>query len=61
MAKYDVYAGAFPCHTCKQEVSSIRWYYQIKEMTWMCKSGHVSKVDLNTKRKKEDYEREERK
>ena len=60
MARYNVYHGQFICHTCREEVPSLRMYASIKEMTWMCKSGHLSKVNLNTKKKKEDYDREER-
>lgn len=60
-AKYDVYKGSFSCHTCKKEVFSIRWYWSLKELTWLCPDGHMSKVDLNTKKSKDSYEREERK
>ena len=60
MAKYNLYHGTFVCHTCKAEVKTLRLYAQTKEMTWMCPEKHVSKVDLNTKKKREDYEREER-
>lgn len=57
MARYTVYPGKFPCHTCKVEVTSLRLYPEIKEMTWMCKEGHISKVSMASKKKK-DYERE---
>lgn len=57
MAKYTVYPGKFLCHVCKVEVTSLRCYPDTKELTWMCKDGHISKVSLATKRKK-DYERE---
>jgi hypothetical protein len=33
-------------------------YASLKEMTWMCKDGHLSKVSLDTKKKKADYDRE---
>jgi len=56
MAKYNVYPGQFPCHTCKEVVQSIRSYPSEKKLTWMCSNKHVSEVDLNTKRKKADYE-----
>ncbi len=59
-AKYDVYKGSFVCHTCKAEVSSLRWYWTLKELTWLCADAHLSKVNLNTKKGKEQYEREER-
>lgn len=61
MAKYTVYMGSFICHVCKAEVKSLRNYYINKELTWMCPEKHISKVDLNTKKSKRDYEREERK
>jgi hypothetical protein len=60
MAKYTVYTGTFVCHTCKKEVSTVRSYPTTKMLTWMCPDRHISTVDLNTKKKKEDYEREER-
>ena len=60
-AKYDVHKGKFNCHTCKVEVSSVRWYWTLKELTWLCSDGHLSKVNLNTKKSKRSYEREERK
>lgn len=59
MAKYTVYQGSFPCHTCKVEVTTIRSYPTLRRLTWMCPERHVSEVDLNTKKSKSDYEREE--
>lgn len=61
MAKYDIYHGAFPCHKCKVEVKTVRFYAETKELTWMCPEKHMSSVNLNTKRNRKDYEREERK
>ena len=58
MGKYTVYHGEFPCHTCKEVVVSLRCYSDTKELTWMCKSKHISTVQLI--KKKRDYEREER-
>lgn len=58
MGKYDVLKGELVCHTCKETVYSMRWYYQDKIITWMCKDKHVSEVNLNTKRKKSDYDGE---
>ena len=52
MGKYDILKGDFVCHTCKQTVYSMRWYYQDKIMSWMCKDKHVTEVNLNLKRKK---------
>lgn len=61
MGRYIVYNGEFPCHTCKEVVTSLRSYPDVKELTWMCSQKHVSRVSLNTKKTKEYYERKERK
>jgi hypothetical protein len=58
MAKYNVYSGIFICHVCKAEVKSLRSYPTTKELTWMCPEKHVSRVDLNTKKKKRDFKDE---
>jgi hypothetical protein len=46
------------CHECKAEVTSLRLYAETKEMTWMCKDKHLSKVNLG-RRKKKDFDGEE--
>lgn len=56
MAKYTIYPGSFPCHTCKVEVKTVRSYPETKEITWMCAEKHVSVVNLSTKKSKKDYE-----
>jgi hypothetical protein len=60
MASYTVYKGKFLCQTCKLEVNTLRMYAETKEVTWMCKDKHLSKVSF-ARKKKADYEREERK
>jgi hypothetical protein len=60
MARYNIYHGVFPCHVCKVDVLTLRLYYDTKQLTWMCPEKHLSSVDLNTKKTKKDYEREER-
>jgi hypothetical protein len=60
MSKYTVYSGKFPCHTCKAVVGSVRHYPELKELTWVCAEKHLSKVSLETKRNKKEYEREVR-
>jgi len=55
MASYTVYEGQFPCHTCKEVVRTLRCYGDTQEVTWMCKSKHLSKVSF-ARRKKKDYE-----
>jgi hypothetical protein len=59
VSKYSVYVGQFKCQVCNAEVSSLRSYPEEKLLTWMCRDKHLSKVSLNTKKKK-DYERKER-
>ena len=59
MSKYSIYTGKFPCHTCKEEVTSLRFYSDTKNATWMCSLKHLSSVSLTpTKKTKKDYERE---
>lgn len=58
MPNYTIYEGKFVCHTCKIEVKTLRLYAETKEMTWMCKDKHLSKVNLG-KRKKSDFDGEE--
>jgi hypothetical protein len=59
MSKYSIYVGKFACHTCKEQVTSLRFYSDTKNATWMCSSKHLSSVSFNTtKKKKKDYERE---
>jgi hypothetical protein len=60
MAKYSIYHGKFKCQECGLDVNSLRSYPDTKELTWMCAEKHMSRVDLNTKKTKKDYEREER-
>lgn len=58
--RYTIVQGIFPCHTCKEEVHSLRHYIAKKELTWMCSSKHISSVSLKTKKTREDHERKKR-
>jgi hypothetical protein len=58
MSSFTIYQGTFLCHTCKVEVKTLRLYAETKEMTWMCKNKHLSKVNLG-KRKRSDFDGEE--
>lgn len=60
MSRYSIVQGSFPCHTCKEEVHSLRQYALEKRLTWMCSKKHLSEVSLETKKTKKDYERKER-
>ena len=59
--RYSVVQGQFPCHTCKEVVKSLRSYGNKRELTWLCSKGHLTRVSLQTKKTKKDYERKERK
>ena len=56
MARYNIYSGKFVCQKCNDDVPTIRSYPELKKLTWMCKDGHLSEVNLNTKKSKKDYE-----
>lgn len=57
--KYSVYQGNFPCHTCQQVVTSLRFYSEDKLATWLCSDNHMTQVSFEINKKtKKDYERE---
>jgi hypothetical protein len=57
--RYTVYKGKFVCHTCKKDVPNMRYYFASKDMTWVCADNHMTRVSLQTKKKKKrDYDRE---
>lgn len=56
MSRYNVHAGEFKCQQCGATVHTLRSYPSEKRLTWMCKEKHLSVVDLQTKKKKSDYE-----
>jgi hypothetical protein len=56
--KFSIYRGKFPCHTCKEEVTSLRLWKEELELTWMCSKKHISRSQI--KMKKKDYERKNR-
>ena len=58
MAKYNLYKGQFPCHTCKKVVTTLRLYPDTKELTWVCSDNHLTSVSLQTKKKRSSVERE---
>jgi len=55
-SKFSIYKGKFVCHTCKEEVPSLRLWKDKMELTWMCSKKHISRAAL--KKTKKDYERE---
>jgi len=58
MPRYTIYSGQFVCHTCKIGATTLRHYPTTKELTWVCLDGHLTKVSLNTRKNRKDYERE---
>ena len=57
-AKFKTFEGIFPCHTCKEEVTTLRLWKETTDLTWMCSKKHISKVQMI--KTKKDYEREKR-
>lgn len=58
VSRYTIYSGKFKCQKCNADVNSSRFYPENKDITWMCNSKHLSKVNLAQEKKtKKDYER----
>lgn len=53
--KFKTYEGTFPCHTCREDVFSVRLWLDTANLTWMCSQKHVTKIPLILTKK--DYER----
>jgi hypothetical protein len=54
--KFSVYLGKFLCKTCQEEVTSLRYWIEVGDATWMCSKKHISKVGLiPQKKKKKDF------
>ena len=54
--KFKIFEGTFPCHTCKEEVTSIRLWIETTDLTWMCSKKHISKVQLIKTKKEVEYD-----
>lgn len=57
-SRYSIYQGKFPCHTCQEQVLSLRFYSDEKLATWLCSKKHLTEVSFNAKKNKRDHERE---
>ena len=58
MANQDfrVFPGKFFCKKCNEEVTSLRFWLESGDTTWMCTKKHISKVELMIKKKtKKDF------
>jgi hypothetical protein len=55
--KFTIYPGKFLCRECKEEVKSMRLWFETGDATWMCSQKHLSKVQLVQvkKKKKKDF------
>jgi hypothetical protein len=60
MARYNIYPGTFPCHTCNLESKTIRSYPGQKKLSWMCPDKHLNEINLDVRKDKKDFERKER-
>ena len=58
--EFTVCPGTFLCKECKEEVKSVRVYFETGKASWMCSNKHVSQIKLFQVgyKKKKDYERE---
>ena len=56
---FTVYAGKFLCKQCGVEVTSLRYWPEGGNVTWMCSQKHISKVVMiPPKKKKSDFNNE---
>lgn len=55
--RYTVYQGSFVCHDCREVVPNMRFYPTSKQITWLCANNHITKVSLQTRKRKQDYDR----
>ncbi len=44
--------GQFICQKCKEDVLAGRFWHETGDVTWMCQSKHISRVELLAKKKK---------
>lgn len=57
--KFSIHQGEFICKKCKEVVSTMRFWFETGDVTWMCSNKHLSKVELVVKKKKKrDFENE---
>jgi hypothetical protein len=51
--------GQFICQKCKSDVTAGRFWNESGDVTWMCQSKHISRVELLAKKKKKkDFDNE---
>jgi hypothetical protein len=56
---FTVYNGKFLCKECGIQVTSLRYFPEVGDVTWMCPQKHISRVSLiPPKKKKKDFQDE---
>jgi hypothetical protein len=50
--KFFSFTGKFICKKCKENVTDARFWNETGDVTWMCSKKHISKVELDAKKKK---------
>ena len=55
--KFKSFTGKFTCQKCNELADVCRFWFETKDVTWMCTKKHISKVNLIPKTKR-DYENE---
>jgi hypothetical protein len=44
--KFSKYGGTFICQQCGSSVDEMRFWKDTFDLTWMCPSKHISKVNI---------------
>jgi hypothetical protein len=48
---FSTYKGKFLCQRCGEEVASLRLWHDTLDATWQCTKKHISKVNMEPKKK----------
>lgn len=49
---FTIFNGVFVCQRCQEEVNNLRLWHNTLDLTWQCSKKHVSKVNIDKKRRK---------
>jgi hypothetical protein len=50
--KFMPVVGKFICQKCKENTIEARFWNESGDVTWMCSKKHISRVELDAKKKK---------
>jgi hypothetical protein len=54
--KFTVYPGKWPCKTCEEIVTSLRYWKETGDATWMCtQKTYFKSWPIPLKKKKKDF------